>query len=153
MCESEGCHPAHTAPPQRYLQAVNTMMISGTSFAKSSSEMVSSPWFKITTSTFFTAQMAKTSSAPNRNGLSLCVIPVPYAACHYIIEQELQAPFLDCSSRTQGRRSLQTSSLGAHDTVPALASAVLDRPSGHGWKQAHGPPCAAHPDRCGTFLA
>ncbi len=95
----------------------------------------------------------KNDFSPEPQRLSLCVIPVPYATYHYTTEQELQAPFLDCSSRTQGRRSLQTSSLGANDAVPALASAVLDRFSGHGWKQAHGPPCAAHPDRCGTFLA
>jgi hypothetical protein len=32
---------------------------------------VSSPWFRITISTFLISQMAKTSSAPNRNKRSL----------------------------------------------------------------------------------
>ena len=36
-----------------------------------SSKVVSSPWLRITTSTFFAAQMAKTSSAPKRSSLSL----------------------------------------------------------------------------------
>jgi hypothetical protein len=38
---------------------------------KSSSKLVSSPWFKMTTSTFFASQIAKMSSAPKRSSRSL----------------------------------------------------------------------------------
>src|SRR5690606_31942035 len=53
-----------------YSLAENTVMISSTSFAKSSSNVVSSPWLRITTSTPLASQIANTSSAPKRSSRS-----------------------------------------------------------------------------------
>ena len=57
-----------------YRRAENTVMISRTSFASSSSNLTfSSPLLIIITSTSLASQMANTSSAPKRSSLSLCV--------------------------------------------------------------------------------
>ncbi len=47
-----------------YSRAENTVMSSSTSLAKSSSNVVSSPWLRMTTSTFFASQMDSDAARP-----------------------------------------------------------------------------------------
>lgn len=66
-------------------------MISGTSLAKFSSKAVSSPWFKMTTSTSLTSQTANTNSTPKRSNLSLCVDGPPDLVVRDGVQKAFQA--------------------------------------------------------------
>ena len=67
-------------------------MISITSCVRFSSNVVSSPWLRITTSTFFAAQMAKTSTAPKaQQPVLMGDHRPPDAAFQDIVQQAFQA--------------------------------------------------------------
>ncbi len=112
-----------------YRRALNTVMISSASFAKSSSNVAYSPWLRITTSTPLASQRANSSSAPKRSRRSLCVMAsraLPDLRSRR--PATARGPSCGSSSRSRDRRQPRTSSPSGHSSVRAPASAVPDHP-------------------------